>query len=233
MTTERDVGPQITPRLVLGLSIMALGLLLTLDNLGVLEARHFLRFWPVILIGVGLAKLVECGLTRVGAWIWIFLGTALLLHELHMVAFERLWPAFLIFLGGAIAWKALGRPRLRRRAVGDEAPASPDRVSAFAVMGSVVRGSNSQDFRGGDLTAVMGGCEVDLSRASIAGGEATIDTFAVWGGIEITVPEDWEVVNRGLALMGGFADKTKHPLGGAKRLVLTGLAIMGGVEVKN
>ena len=82
--------------------------------------------------------------------------------------------------------------------------------------------------------AVIGGCEIDLRHASIAEGrEAVIDAFALWGGIEIKVPEDWEVVNRGSAFLGGFENKTRPLPGAAKRLVVTGTAIMGGVEVKN
>ena len=61
-----------------------------------------------------------------------------------------------------------------------------------------------------------------------------IDTFALWGGIDIKVPPDWSVVLQGLPLMGGFEDKTaKPPEGGRKRLLVRGLAIMGGVEVHN
>ena len=57
-------------------------------------------------------------------------------------------------------------------------------------MGGVIRRSNSQTFEGADLTAVMGGCEIDLRQASMApGGEAVIDVFAFWGGIDVKVPE--------------------------------------------
>jgi predicted membrane protein len=79
----------------------------------------------------------------------------------------------------------------------------------------------------------MGGCEIDLRKAGIAADPAVIDTFALWGGIEIYVPDDWEVVNRGFAVMGGFEDKTKRPVEPKGRLVVTGFALMGGVEISN
>jgi predicted membrane protein len=80
---------------------------------------------------------------------------------------------------------------------------------------------------------MMGGCEIDLSQASMRGEAAVFDIFAMMGGIEIRVPEDWAVENQGLALLGGFEDKTRRPLDAKKRLVLRGFALMGGVEVKN
>jgi len=63
--------------------------------------------------------------------------------------------------------------------------------------------------------------------------DAVFDIFVMWGGAEIKVPEDWEVVTRGVPVLGGFVDNTRHIAGAQKRLVITGMAIMGGVEVKN
>ena len=80
----------------------------------------------------------------------------------------------------------------------------------------------------------MGGCEIDLRQASIEPGtEAVIDVFALWGGIEIKVPDDWTVVTRVTPLMGGVEDKTRVPQTTDKRLVVNGFVVMGGVVVKN
>ena len=88
-------------------------------------------------------------------------------------------------------------------------------------------------FRGGELTAFMGGCDIDLRQAAIHG-EAVIDVFAMWGGIDIRVPDDWRVIGRVTPIMGGFEDKTRPPRGAAAHtLVIRGFVLMGGVEVKN
>ena len=103
----------------------------------------------------------------------------------------------------------------------------------MAILGGVSRGNNSRAFRGADLLAIMGGCELDLRQAAIHG-EAVIDVFTMWGGIEIRVPEDWTVVSEILPLMGGVEDKTRPPQGATvHRLTLRGFAIMGGVEIRN
>jgi hypothetical protein len=72
-----------------------------------------------------------------------------------------------------------------------------------------------------------------MPGARIAKEEAVFDAFAMWGGVEVKVPEDWAVENRGVAILGGFVDSTRRPADPKGRLVLTGLAVMGGVEVKN
>ncbi len=136
--------------------------------------------------------------------------------------------ALALFLVGArIAWRGARAP--------DGGPGSPTdgvHLDVFAILGGSKRGV-SGDFKGGQAFAFMGGCEIDLRRASMARDEAVLDVFVFWGGAEIKVPEDWEVVNRGIAVLGGFVDNTRHPAGAQKRLVITGMAIMGGVEVKN
>ncbi len=56
----------------------------------------------------------------------------------------------------------------------------------------------------------------------------------MWGGIELRVPEDWTVELRGTPLLAGFVDKTRQPsVPTEKRLVIRGVALMGGVEIKN
>ncbi len=47
------------------------------------------------------------------------------------------------------------------------------------------------------------------------------------------MPEDWAVESHVVPLLGGFDDKTRQPADAKQRLVLTGIAIMGGVGVKN
>jgi hypothetical protein len=80
---------------------------------------------------------------------------------------------------------------------------------------------------------VMGGVHLDLRRASLRG-RAVLDTFAMWGGVELVVPEGWAVELQGTPILGGFEDKTRPPLDdNAPRLVVRGVAVMGGVEIKN
>ena len=84
-----------------------------------------------------------------------------------------------------------------------------DYLKVIAVMGGFKRSNNSQNFKGGELTAIMGGLEIDLREASMKG-EAIIDIFAMMGGMEMRVPEDWLIIIEGFPFMGRFEDKTHH-----------------------
>ena len=222
----------ITPHLMFGLLILLLGVVFTLDNLDIVEGERFLAYWPVGLIVIGVAKVwqVQSGHGRpVGGLLFIGAGGWLLLDNLNLVdvSLFAFWPVLLIVAGGVIVIQSIRRPRLHADTTGHQS------VNAIAVMSGVNRGSNSASFRGGELAAFMGGCEIDLRQAAIHG-EAVIDVFAMWGGIEIRVPENWTVIGRVMPLMGGFDDTTRPPKEATEhRLIVRGVVLMGGIEVKN
>ena len=104
-----------------------------------------------------------------------------------------------------------------------------------AVFSGVDRHITAQDFHGAQCTAVFGACKIDLRDAQIQGREAVVDTFTLFGGVEIQVPQDWEVVNRSFTLFGGTGDHRRHPPTGpdTKVLILEGATVFGGLELKN
>ncbi len=220
-----------TPRLVFGLLIIAAGTLLTLENMDVIRIRHLWDYWPVALILVGLAKAAGGKGTGRGVGLAIaVVGALLLLDNLDYIRFHLwdLWPVALILVGASMVMGVLARGRATAAGV-----SLGQRVDGFAFLGHVERGCNSPDFKGGDLTAVMGNCEVDLRPASITSGEAVIDTFAWWGNIELKVPADWTVVVHGTPLMGSYEDHTVRPAVPTKTLVIRGMVIMASVEITN
>ena len=275
---QRSTPPafRITPQLILGLLIIFVGIVFLLDELGIAPALSYLRYWPVALIAIGVAKMLQArdGGGAFAGLMFTIVGVWLQAEELDIinVSLRNVWPVGLVLVGGYLVWQGLtNRPAARP---GPHAPAVPDStlggfgrdatwtdssaaplpeertappsplpapppgdpnatMSVMAIMGGVTRGNNSRAFRGADVLAFMGGCELDLRKAAI-NGEAVIDVFAMWGGIEIRVPEDWTVVSHIVPLMAGVDDKTRPPqTATAHRLTLRGFILMAGVEVKN
>jgi hypothetical protein len=226
-----DGRARVTPQLVLGLGVIAFGLILTLDNLAIVDGRQFTRLWPVVLIALGVSQLTQ---PRKDARMlvglpWVLIGTLLLLRNVGLlhVHIGDLWPIVLVLIGAHLVWQATHR---RVAPLAD----SVSTINAVAFMSGIQRRINAPSFRGGELTAVMGGVEVDLRQAGITDGEVVVDVFAFWGGIKFKVPEQWIVVGKVVPLMGGYEDKTRPPKHDiSQRLVIRGMAIMGGIEVVN
>lgn len=226
-----------TARLVFGLLVIALGVIFLGDNLDLFDGGDALRaFWPAAFVVIGLVVLLEPrrhrGSGRAWGLVWVIAGVWIFAHQRDWIDvdfWELFFPGVLLVIGTTLVWRALGGRR-RRPAEAEDADAEP---RAFAIMsGNDIR-STSATFRGADLGAFMGGVNLDLTGAKLAGDEAEIDVFAMWGGIEIRVPPEWTVVGKVMPLMAAFEDKTQPVPAATKRLVVRGVVVMGGVEVKN
>jgi predicted membrane protein len=223
------------PRLILGLGIILVGVLFMLGNLDIIDPHEYLRLWPALLIIIGISYFIQCQNSSGRVWgvILMFVGSALLLDRLYFINFNLwdYWPLILVFFGIMMILKS----SYLRRGITPPFAGSKDAndfIKATAIMSGFKRMNNSQNFTGGELTAVMGGLEIDLRDASMKG-EASIDIFALMGGVEMRVPEDWLIIIDGFPFMGGFEDKTRPPKETTKRLIIKGTAVMGGVEIKN
>ena len=225
----------ITPRLVLGVCVTALGALMLLDRTGVLDSEVVLRFWPAGLIALGaviVAQADDDRHSRTSGLLLVGIGTWLLFSSLGVVRlrfWDFVWPTVLIWIG--VNLMSQTRHRWKGASGGGD---SAGRASLFAMMGGAMRRWDGSPFRGAELTSIMGGCELDLRQAELAPGEeAAIDVFAIMGGHEIKVPETWSVVSTAVPIMGGVEDRTRPPGAGAPRLVIRGFIMMGGVEIRN
>lgn len=233
-TLNPSTAIRIAPRLLVGLGILALGLLWTLDNMDLIESEQITEWWPILIVAIGLVRLLDPIKSKIASVLMIVIGTLLLLDSIDVSEIDLgdLIPLGIAAVGAKLIWDAL-----RRRSYGASAEATSDpgsTMTAFALWAGVRRQSTSTQFRGGDATAIMGGVELDLRHAQIRDGEeAVIDAFAMWGGVEITVPENWRVVSKVMPLMGGFEDKTTTTSTTGPVLIVQGTAIMGAIEVKN
>jgi hypothetical protein len=219
-------------RLILGLTLILIGVAYSLDRLGYLEAERLWDYAPLALVAAGLGKMFHPGSSsgRFIGFLLALVGAWTLAENLGWVesTIWAWWPVLFLLIGLRLVFARVGPVE---RTAGDT-------VNALAILGGVTRTSNSPSFRGGDLLAFMGGCEIDLRSAAISGGTAVIDAFALWGGIDIRVPHHWTVEVRGIPLLGGYEDSTEPEPASAEpaerpRLVVKGFAIMGGVDVRN
>ncbi len=225
---------RITPQIIFGLGIIAIGVVLLLHNMGIIYASSYFSYWPVILILIGLASSLQPS-GSAGRWVGLvllILGVLLLLDNLYIIDFYvwDYWPVLLILAG-------LGLIRGRRKSREfrlSEKNSTATFIRGFAVLGGQQVNHTGDDFQGGNVSAVLGGCKIDLRSASIKGTEAVLDVFTFWGGIEILVPSSWAIQVEGFPILGGFEDKTHpSPEHSDKKLVVRGTAIMGGIEIKN
>jgi predicted membrane protein len=251
----------LTPKFVIGACLVLMGVVLALEQLGLLQAHHLLRFWPVALIIIGLLMLQRAEKhSALRALLLIVIGGWLLLNTLGWVSLD-LWefivPLVLVLVGARIMMRNPGsRPgTLPPAPTGAGSPSGtaptgqgpsgfdatplasnePVHTSQFSLLGSCKRRWGKTVFRGAEMTAFMGGCELDLRDALMSPGElAVVDVFVVMGGVSIFVPPHWTVSQEIVPLMGGVHDKSRSVASNpAQHLLVRGTVVMGGVEISN
>lgn len=212
-------------RALVGVVLVVLGLVLLLDRADVLDAGALIAaWWPTVFVLGGVLALLDRPPRPISATVLIIIGLSLLAVTTGLLSGEVLavvWPVALIVLG---LWFMTGR-RLQRSVVD-----SGDAVSVTVMFGGQELANASPQFRGGTVTALFGGVELDLLRAAPAP-DAELNVTVMFGGVDLTVPDDWRVVIDGPAILGGFDNKATVSDPTAPTLKVRAFAMFGGVEV--
>lgn len=237
----RECNPLFSANLVFGSLFILAGATLLLDRLGYVDAGQIFYYWPLALVIFGIGLLVRRGRQAVvsGSLLTV-VGSVLLLKRLGIlnVGLRELWPLVLIAIGIVVLYNSL---RSRSGDVPAPSEGNPDVLNDGAFFGGVEKKVQSENFQGGEVFAVFGGVELNLRQARIPKGQrAVVNANAIFGGVEMTIPENWQVVTEGVAILGGFADSRKYVesrdeagLDDQPILVVRGIALFGGVEIKN
>jgi len=217
---------------LIGMLIIVFAVVILLQNLGLIPYINMWVFWPVFLILIGLSQVLRPSESRqlLSGSIFIIIGGLFLLSNMGIIyfGFRDLWPFILLIVGFAI---------LRQAMIGSKSgEAENDFINLTFILGGGDHKFNSKSFKGGKVSAIMGGGKIDLRDAEMVEDEVFFDVFAFWGGVELIVPQSWQVNMKAIPILGGAENKTGPDPNGAtqvKRLTLRGTAIMGGMEVKN
>jgi predicted membrane protein len=242
--------------LTLGVVAIVAGFVLLLDRADFFPPTFHLDFWGVVFMAAGLLQFITAceGKNRIWGTALIALGGIMQLNamgytHLHM---RNLWPVFIIVAGISALWHGMNDdPSKRHRfgmmrkikdgempqdAQGKGGPMDSEINMEFFLGGGEPR-VESKNFRGGRVSAILGGFVLDLTRADIEGEQAVLYVNTIMGGGEIKVPETWLVEMHGSAILGGYENKTRFFQPDAtkpvKRLIIRGNAMLGGIEVKN
>jgi predicted membrane protein len=230
-------------RLMAGVVIILAGLLVLAGNFFIdRESLLYQRLytWEMIIIGVGLIALVVSENKGTGIMLIVIGGALYLYRHYFRGRFEdvNFWhvfiPAILIIVGLLLIFRRKGI-----RMGDDEIKESgDDYLDDVAIFGGGDKIISSSNFKGGRVTAIFGGSNLDMKNVILAEGTQYIDILAIFGGMSLLVPEDWDIKVQVVSIFGGFSDKhritrAEEQKDNKKRLIIKGLAIFGGGDIKS
>jgi predicted membrane protein len=212
---------RVTTNLAFGICLILLGTVLILDRLQLVQASELLRFWPVALVLIGLALVVQSFQrpdTTTGAKREeLSLGTVVF------------WLLISVFVWNGFSLNGFSALSTSRTETATNAV-------VVGILGRDHRVINSAEFRGGQMTSIMGRSEIDLRTAAIAPGQdVAIQVFALMGAATIRVPEGWSVDVDTARIVGDVKDRRTgtRDSAGAPRLIIRGFIMMGGMTIRS
>ena len=241
-------------RIFFGIIVVVVGvllLLMALDAIPIEGIGELLLYIPSLFILWGLYLLVAQKFKRAaGPIVLIAIATVVQLMLLDVLRWEYVWPIGIILIGVAIIAGGAGyhgkrkrRRERRKQRERQQARTTDTRTSAegdldiSVTMSEAHERNRSQDFKGGDITCVMGSVKLDLTEAEIAEPPARIHVDIVMGGLEILVPDHWIVQNDVARTMGEVEDRTgsrrSAAMDNGATLIISGSVVMGHATIQS
>lgn len=225
----------LTPNLVMGITIMAVGIVLLLDTIGVRDAASLMKYWPALIVLFGASLVAQAFKPADAAAVKRGSGGV---------------PCFFLFLLVVAMFSSFGIPSNAWTSV------SGPRVTTTGIMGKSESTNVRADVRSGRVAVLMGRSSLDLRQVKLAPGEeVVVDVFVTMGRATVRIPDDWVVDASALPVMGSVDEErftpitseeivakeneevqaelpeTRPPTGPAPRLKLRGFVMMGKVEI--
>jgi len=232
--TEKYQEHKSKKRTFIGLIFIIVGTALIAKKAAILPENisNIIISWQMLLIALGIAKILTKDNYR--GFILIAIGSFFMLPKIIDIPFEvkdMFWPAIFVVIG------ILMLTVQNRHKILMKGQVAESYIDLLTFMGSGKRKFTANNFLGGKITSFFGGSKIDLTGADMQNTHCLLDIFIVFGGSEIIVPRNWDVQIDVTSIFGGFSDKrtfsSDKNTTSTKVLVIKGLTIFGGGEVKN
>ncbi len=229
-------------RIIWGIALVAVGIIIALDVFGVLEASEYIFFkgWWTLFIIIPFTVSVFSEGPRVGNLIGLTVGVLLLLGSRDVIETDIILklcvPALIVIIGLCMIFglgprKGSGKINKKINEIKNNADGSDEKSFAAVFSGQDINlsGEKMQNIT---LDAVFGGINCDL-RGALFEKDVVISANAVFGGIDIIVPDGINVKVKSTSIFGGVSNKHRSeelPL--SPTVYVNGTGIFGGVDVK-
>lgn len=222
---------KLSNQIIFGIILLIIGVLFLLRSTGIYNTGILLSYVPSLFIILGIYSLIKSGFKSIsGPVTMIIIFTVIQLLVLGVITWSTLaswWPLVIILIGAGIIINHYQRDKSKVY--------TRDNIDLMAILGEAQNTIKSSSFKGGDLTAVLGGVELDLRDSQTGPEPAIINVTVLLGGAEIRVPDDWDLKINVVPVLGGVDDnRTRMSNSSPKEkpdLIINGMVALGGLDI--
>lgn len=222
---------KLSNQIIFGIILLIIGVLFLLRSTGIYNTGNLLSYVPSLFIILGIYSLIKSGFKSIsGPVTMIIIFTVIQLLVLGVITWSTLaswWPLVIILIGAGIIINHYQRDKSKVY--------TRDNIDLMAILGEAQNTIKSSSFKGGNLTAVLGGVELDLRDSQTGPEPAIINVTVLLGGAEIRVPDDWDLKINVVPVLGGVDDnRTRMSNSSPKEkpdLIINGMVALGGLDI--
>ena len=216
-----------------GIVLIAAGILFALNALNITNIDIFFDGWWTLFIIVPCAVGLFTEREKTGNIIGLAIGVFLLLCCRDVLSFAMAWkllvPAIIVIVGLKMVFNGLFGSKANEMITKMKADGNNPKVGCATFSGCDLN-YDGEVFDGAELSAVFGGVKCDLRNAVIEK-DCAIQVSAIFGGIDIIVPDHVNVKVSTNTIFGGASNKTASHKDGPT-IYISGTCMFGGVEIK-
>ena len=204
---------QIKP-IIWGIAIIALGIIFGGNALGLFSLDIFFDGWWTLFIIVPSVVSLITDKDKIMSLGFIAVGVILLLAAQNVFSYDVAWKVilavFLVAVGLSIIVRSIFHSKNDQEVAKkiEKLKNGKTMDSQFAAFSGSDRVYKDETFNGSNLSAIFGGVSLDLRNAKFTS-DTVIKAFALFGGIDIIVPENIQVKLKSGFIFGGISDDRK------------------------
>lgn len=213
-----------------GICLVILGIIFLLKSFKILEFT-FTGWWTLFIIIPSLIGLINQQ-DKTGNIITLLIGIFLLLASRGVITWEvfkkLILPSILVILGVSLILKDLIPTGFNQKI---KTIKEKDNNNYLALFGGQTLNFREKEFLGANFQAIFGGIDCNLTNSLIKD-EIVINTYSIFGGIDLIIPDDIQVIIKSTSIFGGVEDLRKNKKAGQKTIYIKAVSIFGGVDIK-
>ena len=222
-------------KILWGIALIAIGGIFALNAFGVTDIQLFFDGWWTLFIIVPCFIGIFSEREKTGNIIGLLIGVFLLLCCQNILGFDMLWklafPAIIVIIGLKLIFGAVFGDKTMKLLESSKQSGDNIKIGCATFSGQDLIFDGEQ-FSGAELTAVFGGVKCDIRNAIIEK-DCAITASAIFGGIDIFVPDNVNVKITSNSIFGGVSEQKHRPyVENAVTLYINATCIFGGVEIK-
>ena len=218
-----------------GIVLISVGVIFALNAFGITDIEIFFDGWWTLFIIVPCFIGLFSERTKTGNLIGLLIGVVLLLCCQNVLGFDMIWklavPAIIVIIGLKVVFGAVFGDKAAK--ILENSRQNGENIqSGCATFSGQTLNFDAERFSGAELTAVFGGVKCDLRNAIIEK-DCAINATAIFGGIDIYVPDYVNVKINSNSIFGGVSEKNHRPQNpNAVTVYINATCMFGGVDIK-